>query len=311
MIKHIRTRITIDPRGKIKTGRMATNGEKSYPQSLDHFNIEKFPELQDAYGNEPKSLILYFPSDEILDFFDCNFELYKGGSKTKAGTKIRQCDGDTCIHRMTEHIGGNEYGAGEESPCVCQALPEDSKERCKYVAYLKAWIALPQTMKVENHLCYRLETHSQNSGDAIYSELSKIKILNNGALRGVPFALSVDMIGKKDDVKRVFPIWTLRAIGTVTEIRDRSLQLGRMTEQEPRQLVQATQIVSSTVDPVIEHSEKTTERFTKEILTARTKSELAKIGERIKNEVDTGGFIEEHYKDLQFTWQEKSKTLRN
>lgn len=212
MIKSFRRRIACDPRGKITSGKKS---DKGFPQSLDYFDISDFPELVEAYGEKPSEMTLFFPSDTITDFFDCEFNLYGGHE-----TKIRSCDGENCIHRIEEEIAGTKYAAGESNPCVCQRLAEDDKKRCKYVAYLRAWIISRKSGKIENHLCYIFQTHSQNSGDNIYSELDKIKYLGKGMLKGIKFTLSVKMVSGKTNAKQKFPIWELRAIGTVANIQE-------------------------------------------------------------------------------------------
>ena len=214
MIKNFKMRIACDPRGKISTGKKS---EKGFPQSLDYFYINEFPELIEMYGDKPAELFLYMPSDNIMDFFDCEFNTYGSNAAKK-----RSCDGEVCIHRIDEKIGDTEYVAGEQTGCVCEKLSPTDKNRCKYVAYLRAWIVSPTSGKVDNHLCYLLETHSQNSGDAIYSELQKIQFLNKGFLRGVKFSLTVKMIGGKTDAKQKFPIWALRGVGSVSQIQEKT-----------------------------------------------------------------------------------------
>ena len=220
MIKTMRMRFAVDQRGKITSGEKGTSsGGKEIPKSLDHFNVSKFPELAEAYGDKPKDLILFFPSDNIADFFDDEYNTY-----SSANTKIRSCDGETCIHRIQEEINGATYAAGEATPCVCHTMNPDDKKRCKYVAYLRAWVGIPQpsgTPRIESHLCYMFMTRSHNSGDSIKSGLKKIELLNHGILRGIPFKLSVHMAAGKTNAKEKFPIWSLEAIGTVSEIQRR------------------------------------------------------------------------------------------
>lgn len=228
---NIHRRITVDPRGKIKSGMKATNAQgKEYPKSLDYFNIvgpdpknPTFPELVRAYGTKPSSLILVFPTNNIPDFFDQNFLLYaqKGGDPVK----VRTCDGETCLHRISENVEGKTYGAGEESACICKELPEDHKKRCRYNCYFKAWVVIPEQESVNNPACYLFETGSINSGSAVYSELEKIKGLNGGILFGVFFRLSVKMISGRDDANLKFPIWTLQAVGMLDEIQARTKKL--------------------------------------------------------------------------------------
>lgn len=218
----MRYRVATDSRGKITSGKKSDRG---YPQSLNHFNITEFPELIKGYGEKPNKLVVFFPSDTITDFFDCNYVLYG------KDTKIRSCDSEECIHRIKEDINGSHYEAGECSECVCKDMPDriekDGKEvpnpkKCKYTMYLKAFIADPQLRKVNNPLCYLFYTGSQNSGDNIYSEIEKIQALNMGVLRGVPFILEVEMVGGKEDAKMKFPIWKIHAVGMIDEIRERT-----------------------------------------------------------------------------------------
>ncbi|HET54970.1 MAG TPA: hypothetical protein ENN33_07105 [Ignavibacteria bacterium] len=213
MIQNRRYRILCDPRAKITSGEKT---EKGLPASLPYFDISPFPELVEAYGEQPEELFLYFPSDEIPDFFNDEFNLY--GSN---GQKKRSCDSVTCIHRIDETINGVTYHAGQETECVCRKLnlPEKDKNKCVYVMYLKAWIALPDTGKIENPLCYLFRTRSENSGANIYSELEKIKTLAGGVLRGIKFSLSVRMVSNRKDAKKRFPIWVLQSVGMMSDIR--------------------------------------------------------------------------------------------
>lgn len=226
MIKDMRRRITVDIRGKITTGCKSPEG---YPQSLDYFDISDFPELRTAYGDKPDKLIVIPPSDRIEDFYDCNY--VKWGKGPSGPVKIRQCDSEECCHRIEETIEGRKYEAGEISECTCQSQPEEILEngkmkpnpkRCHYDMSFKAFIAMPDTKMVENPACYLFETRSKNSGDALYSELDKIRALNMGVLRGIPFVLSVRMVGGRDDAKLKFPIWNMQAMGMLSEIRKAS-----------------------------------------------------------------------------------------
>lgn len=209
MIKNIKYRINCDERGKITTGEKS---EKGFPKTLDYFDISDFPELANSYGNKPTKLIIYFPTDNIEDFFDCNYVRY--GSNN---SKIRQCDGEECIHRIREEFNGKVYNPGDITKCICQEIEEE--KRCQYSMYMKAWIVDPLVGKVNNPLCYLFHTGSKNSGDNILSELEKIKILNMGVLRGVPFALTVKMAEKKDNAMKKFPIWNLQAVGMLDRFK--------------------------------------------------------------------------------------------
>jgi hypothetical protein len=211
----IRPRISADRRGKITTG---TKSEKGFPKSLDYFDVQKFPELIDAYGKAPDKLIVYVPSNNIEDFYRTEYHLY-GGNQTKK----RTCDGTTCLHHIDETIDGISYKAGQETECICKNLPDDSKETCKGYMSLKVFIADMKGVVI-NPICYFFESHSTNTADNLYSELQKAWRLLNGRLVGIPFLLSVNMISGKD-AKQKFPIWSLQTLGTVrqiTEMADRA-----------------------------------------------------------------------------------------
>lgn len=131
MIKNLQIRLVCDKRGKITSGIKTNEG---YPKAVEYFVIEDFPEIEAEYGKQPKKLLVAFPINDIHSLFDCNYVLY-----SKNQTKIRQCDGENCIHRIDEEINGVKYLAGEESKCICDEI-EDDKKRCRCVMYLKCWI---------------------------------------------------------------------------------------------------------------------------------------------------------------------------
>jgi len=217
MVKNFRFRITVDNRGKITCGKKREGSE--IPQSLDYLDISDFPELIAWYGPKPKRLLIYFPTDTIADFFDTAFNSWYTSTAGKKGKK-RSCDGETCLHYIDEEINGKKYAAGEETECTCKSLAEDDKKRCRYDCYIKAYVGNPADGKIENPCCYMFTTHSDNSADGIYSELEKIKLLNMGVLRMIPFELSVAMhdgpAGKR------YPIISLRVWGLLTQIREAS-----------------------------------------------------------------------------------------
>jgi len=224
MIRDIKIRITTDGRGKITSGKKS---DKGFPQSLDYFDVSDFSELLTIYGEKPEKIVIFFPTDNIADFYDCNYVKWSK-KEGKEGVKVRQCDGEECQHRIAETFGGKKFEAGDMSECICKSLPEDSEEKkheCKYHCYFKAYIADPTLGKVNNPSCYWFETGSKNSGDAIYSEIEKIRTLNMGVIRNVPFILSLKMVGGKENAKIKFPIWALQAVGMLSEIRERTEML--------------------------------------------------------------------------------------
>jgi hypothetical protein len=309
----------VDPRGKIKSGMKAKNSQGvEYPKSLDYFNIDKFDELKAAYGEKPAALVVKFPSDELIDFFDCNFELY-GGRKGEgeAGTLIRRCDGETCIHRIKESVDDHKgsvkiYAAGEETPCICQDIDEKDKQRCRYSAYLKAWIVLPQTGNIENPLCYLFETHSQNSGDAIMSAINDVRILTGGTIRGVTFSLAVKMVSGKTDAKQKFPIWTLLPIGTVSGMREAAGRLvaGAPTIAEHVLLPLLGKGPGAVEDPILKESRMLFERYFPQIKSISTVVSLNRLKEEINAHVREARITQADYDRLLEAMKARAEELR-
>ena len=215
MIKNFGLKVNVDSRGKIKSGKKS---DKGLPQSLSYFNVDKFDELKTQYGEQPKELFIVFPTNRIEDFFDHNFVLYGGKTGGESVLK-RSCDGDTCTHRVAEKVGGEDFEAGEITPCVCKTLADDDKARCRYYCYFKAFIINPKTGQIENPNPYLFETGSSNSGRSILSEINKTLNLTGGNLIGIPFKIMVKMVGKTNDAKMKFPIWNLETYGMMSDIR--------------------------------------------------------------------------------------------
>jgi hypothetical protein len=245
MIVTRRTNIACDPRGKIKTGARRENG---LPMGLDHWNLTPFPELIEWYGKEPKNLLIYFPSDNIADFFEDQYALY-GGKAGKDATKVRSCNGEECIHRIDEEVAGVRYVKGQVTGCICKDIDAKDKKKCKYACYLRAFVANPQTGKVDNPMCYLFETHSENSGAAVHSEVEKLHVLTHGHIAMIPFMLSVKMVGGKTDAAQKFPIWSLAVVGTLSQIKDRVEKLMSSYQSQRAIASGALQIGPAGFDP--------------------------------------------------------------
>lgn len=206
-----------DPRGNISTGKKS---EKGYPMSTDYFVCDKFPEIIGLYGDKPSKLIIYMPSDDLLDFFDCNFQQYRSDKQ-----KVRVCDGEVCRHILDETVnikpkeGETElrvksFEQGQVTACVCNFMPEQvpnpkkpgemmkNPQLCHYGMIFKAFVANPKTLRIMSPQPIMFRSGSKNTGDTIYTELKRYP-----RYRGIPFELEVDLVrvgGNK------FPVWKLR-----------------------------------------------------------------------------------------------------
>jgi len=232
MRQNWKMRISSDRRGKITTGMKGTSSAgKEIPKSLDYFNVTKFPELIEVYGDKPNKLILIFPGDNIDEFFQTEYARWST-SKTGNPWKKRTCDGETCHHNTPEalNVDGKDvsYNAGEEHECFkcyednCRI---DADDTCKPYTGFSAFILDPREGegKIILPRPYRFQTNSINSSDNLLSEL--YNIFNNfGGIAGIPFTLSVKMMetqvpGAKGKVeKRKYPLWDVQAYGSVAMI---------------------------------------------------------------------------------------------
>jgi|GEM_PF-3471908 len=197
--KNMRRRYSRDMRGKITCG---TKSEKGYPKSLDHFNVSKFPELAAVYGDKPQRIAIFFPSNNIEDFFFTEYSLW--GGKGDSAVKKRKCDGETACDLST----------GEEKACFCASLPE--KQQCKSYTSLKAYVADINTGQLISPMLYQFETHSDNSSDGLYTEIENVFNMTGGRLVGVPFCIEVKFIKKLGG--KQFPILHLQSVNNLEAI---------------------------------------------------------------------------------------------
>jgi hypothetical protein len=236
MIKNLGRRISTDPR-KIKTGMKRPGTD--LPMATDFFVIDKIPELVKMYGEKPQSLLVIMPSDNISEVFTARYVLYGGKTANKAGSVIRHCDGETCFHRIAENVGGEQFGQGEITGCICKSLQLAENENkdirskaCKVECQLRAWVADPKTGKADLMSPFLFESHSINTAREISTALESVagitSMLTGGAvkLHMQPFVLTVKMVDSPSDPRAKFPVWKMRsALNSVTQMRDKLVKL--------------------------------------------------------------------------------------
>lgn len=218
MIKDLKFKIPVNPKGSITSGikKISEKTGNEYPASIDYFNILDFPELIKSYGDKPKKLVIFFPTNNPEDFLDINYVLYG-----KNNQLIRKCDGETCFHRITNIIGDAEFRAGTTTPCVCKMyeLTDEHDKKCRPFFWFKAFVGDIKLGKVDSPTCYLFKTGSKNSAENIISEITKVLNLTGGNLIGIPFGLSVDMVSGSQDAKTKFPIWNIQVLGSISQIK--------------------------------------------------------------------------------------------
>jgi hypothetical protein len=292
MIKGMKLRVNSDIRGNISSGKKS---EAGFPESLDYFNISKFPELIEVYGEKPQMLVLFFPTDRITDFLDCNYRLW-GSNKAM----IRSCDSEKCFHRIDETVDSLQCKAGEETECWCKKLTEDHKKRCRYSGWFKAFIAHPKLGKVDNPMPYRFITGSHNSIENIMSELEKMLVLNNGKLIGIPFMLSVKMVAGTG--KNKYPIWNIASIGTMSQIR-------KLTNFELPS-AEKENILPTTTQTQRDIQNENCAIFLSEIKSVTTQIKLKNIHDEIQATLKKNNLNQTQYDSLRAEMNEKWKKVK-
>lgn len=235
MIEH-KMKIQSDQRGKISSGKK--NPVNGLPMKLDYFDVSDFAELTQVYGDKPKQLIVVLPSDNPADFLQDSYTLY-GGKPGKDATKIRTCDGNNCVHRIDENVGGESFKAGEISDCVCKVLglfdtedKELKKKACRYRAYFKAFVA-DKSGRVITPMPISFETGSINSGSNIGSTVAQMQFITSSMTGGksmiafLPFIITVKMVSSSKKANLTFPIWHLYPVGSMAQIRNRLLEVAK------------------------------------------------------------------------------------
>jgi len=221
MRKNWRPRVRPDRRGKITTGTKGLSSKgKKIPKSLDYFNLQKFPELIEVYGDKPNKLIIVFGLEDETLFFQTEYVLW--ARSEKGAWKKRSCDGEECTHHVPEVIDGKKFNRGDVHECFgCGSsdcsIPSD--DQCKCYTGFSAYVVDPGKGRIVSLTPYRFQTNSVNSGDNLLSELYLVKSQYGKIPRGLPFELTVDMMEVQTDKgKNKFPLWNLKAYGTMEQI---------------------------------------------------------------------------------------------
>jgi hypothetical protein len=269
LVKH-HHKLESDSRGKITTGKKREGTDQG--QALDYFNLDKFPELKQLYGEKPTSLLIVLP-DEFPYVYKEAFERWgrSANARTERGSKISECDGETCRFRIPYTIGTRRIEPQTSMPCVCREMrlrfipgyedeydeldqnEEIRRRACKYNMYLTAYVASPHDGKVQNFVPYCFRTSSLHSGASVRSVLEYMTQFTTARF-GAPritwmrFHLSVKMVEARDDPSKKFPIWQCRPAETMQQITNRVISMAE-TMGWDKPLLEAGSMVSEVVLP--------------------------------------------------------------
>lgn len=188
--------------GKIKCGIKSPNG---YPQSVDYFVATgKYASLfSQAYGDKPKSLLVYFPSDDpSLVCKECY--VYRD----KAGKKVAEGDGET-FTIWNEKTQKRMLATIDKYPDLMEKIAQKYPSPAGWQVTLTLNFVLPMVNKIYG--VWTFETKGVASSipqirDAFDSLLAK-----NGHIQGVLFDLNVEFAKGDSPKASRFPVVSLVA----------------------------------------------------------------------------------------------------
>jgi hypothetical protein len=209
--------------GIIRLGEKAeTANGKEYPKKLDHFNLKDAPNVAQVFGNEPKTLDIMLPHEDINVFFPQWRKAYgkssglfcRGDGKTADRTRFGVSDGKPYKDGSPNKIpaGGAfdpegekfikesglqvKVGARYELPCLGENCSFTLKKVCKPLAQMM--FLMPSVPGVG---VYQISTGSFNSMVDINSYIEIVRGIA-GRVSMIPLKLSlvpkdVNVEGKK------------------------------------------------------------------------------------------------------------------
>lgn len=147
-----------------KCSKCLGEGFIEYPKEVEHFVIDKRPEIIEFYGNTPTELQIMFPIDDNEIIFSQYYKRY--------GYGILRCMGDG--NRAT--CWDEEHGGIKEIDCPCEHLETDA---CKPVAILQFILLRPErgTFIPIGSGTYQISTSSKNSIVDVNSGLDYIRVI--------------------------------------------------------------------------------------------------------------------------------------
>ena len=186
--------------GRIKKGEMVTKDNKTYPVDLDYFKItfdkgleHLYEKFNAYYPEQPKSINIFLPFNEIVEMWDANLEAYTAsrllaksdGPADQEGMVLYRCDPKT--GQVIVRNGINlETGLLESHPEDNIAGYDYKNNPIEYNPVGRLKVIVPE---LEEAAYMLMVTGSWNDCENISSQLAGIKELNKGVIKGVPLKL--------------------------------------------------------------------------------------------------------------------------
>ena len=176
-IKEFQERRRLPVIGKIRLGtRKQNSAGKEYPTETPYFVLTDAPDVAKVYGNEPTSLEVMFPSDDLNQVIPHWYKWYSGGVKNKDGDIIGgklNCYGDGDIaHHVARRdpvtrIVPTRTCAGENCPDW-----KDAKgvQQCK--AAMSVYVILPRVSLLG---LYQIDTTSKAAIQNFVNQMYTLK----------------------------------------------------------------------------------------------------------------------------------------
>lgn len=197
----IRTSYTTE--GDISCGAKIMTAKGEQLVKYDYFNVSKFPEIMNIYGDKPKEIFIEFPNFGDVEEF-ASYAFYDYNQKRLK----RICDRDifTAISDFKDYIDGKpiEYHRGEKHKCI---FP-DCKGKCKAGIRITA-----RVVNNEEQQIYLLPgfvsfvNHNYKSGNRIVTQLKDIiNKFGKAAITAFIWKIKVIMVQGKYDKDPTFSL---------------------------------------------------------------------------------------------------------
>lgn len=171
--------------GKIRLGikEVSQKTNNPYPRAVDYFVCnadQSTPEsaakaFHDVYGDQPKSLDIMLPTEQIDQFFAQFFRRYGKGSGL-----LCKSDGETAVALDTE------TGELIEQPCVHDECEWYQKKHCRHIGTFQFLLPTVPGLGI-----WQIDTTSTNSIINLNSAIDFIRTLTGGRIAGIPLKLIV------------------------------------------------------------------------------------------------------------------------
>lgn len=187
--------------GKIRLGiRKESSKGSLYPVEVEHFVLSDAPEVAAVYGDDPKELDCFFPSDDIDAVLPTWFKAYGAGKKDSQGNLIGgkiNCMGDGPREELIDDVivkspGTAQHFAARDPvtkivpprPCMGQECPDYIAKKCKQT--MKVVVIIPT---VSLYGAFQIDTTSWHAIHSFHDQVRHVQNMHGGSFKFFPFKI--------------------------------------------------------------------------------------------------------------------------